>query len=69
MPIMKQNNDDLLEWIEAFLSTRKYAPTVREVAAYLGRGVSTTHTRLTKLQDEGKVTWNEGETRTLRVTR
>lgn len=61
------DDDALVCWISDFTPSHDYAPSVREVATFLGVNVSTTHHRLARLRREGKVTWNEGETRTLRA--
>jgi repressor LexA len=47
---------------------RGYSPTVRELAAELGlRSPAPLHRYLERLRDEGKVSWETGKARTLRV--
>lgn len=58
---------ELIAWIDTFQKENRYAPSVREVATYLGMGTAATHSRLSRLREENRLTWNEGETRTLRV--
>ena len=57
----------LLDWIDGFVVDNRYAPSVREAADFLGLNVSTAHARLERLREQGYITWNEGETRTLRI--
>ena len=42
-------------------------PTVREIAAAIGRSVSTTNATLTKLRDKGFITWEATPCRTVRL--
>lgn len=42
-------------------------PTVREIAAEIGRSVSTTHKTLIKLREKGYITWEDSKCRTIRL--
>ena len=42
-------------------------PTVREIAAAIGRSVSTTHATLARLRDKGFITWEGKPCRTVRL--
>jgi repressor LexA len=56
--------------IRRFILEHGYSPTVREIGSQLGK--SSPHTikyHLDKLRGAGRVTWETGKTRTLRVTR
>lgn len=65
--MIRVDDDSLFDWIGDFVIVNRYAPTVREVSKFLGVNLSTAHHRLAKLRDGGRITWNEGETRTLRI--
>jgi SOS-response transcriptional repressor LexA len=57
----------VLAALGAFISQHGYSPTVRELAAACGIGVSACYSHLTQLMAEGKVTEQPGRSRTLRV--
>jgi SOS-response transcriptional repressor LexA len=62
------HDDDLCAWIEDFVEQHRYAPTVRELMEACGyTSSSSAKVRLDRLRREGRVTWNEGEQRTLRT--
>lgn len=50
------------------LADRSPTITVRDVAAYRGRTVSTTHAHLWVLRNLGLVEWTDGQSGTLRPT-
>jgi DNA-binding IclR family transcriptional regulator len=62
----KVNDEEVLEAIQALMGTG-VAPTVRELAAQLGFSPSAAHRYLERLREEGKVEWEPGKYRTLRV--
>lgn len=45
----------LLIYIRNYIEDNGYAPSVREMAAYLGKGLDTTHKRLRALSDAGLI--------------
>lgn len=60
--------DDLLEFISDHLYERGYAPSVREVAKFMGySSASSAHLALRRLRSKGLVDWEERQPRTLRV--
>ena len=65
---MKVSDDELVEWLEEFFASRRYAPSMREVMAFCGyTSSSSVMARLERLRREGRVDWNTGQNRTLRV--
>lgn len=65
---MTATDEIFIKWLTEFVSEHRYAPSVREAAAFLAVNVSSAHHRLERLRREGRITWNEGETRTMRLT-
>ena len=66
----KQRDGHLIEWIGNFVKREGYAPSVREVGEAFGlSSSSTTADWLNRLRREGRVDWEDGETRTLHVTK
>lgn len=64
----RARDDKLVDWVESYLTKHKYAPTVREVGKAFGlSSTSTTSQWLQRLRREGRVDWNDGDTRTLHV--
>lgn len=63
-------DDELLDWIEAFLAAHRYAPSVRELMEACGyTSVSTMHFRLARLQRQGRLTTKAQQPRTVAVVR
>lgn len=63
-------HDEILEWIELFISTKGYAPTYREIME--GVGLSSTSQvswYIDELVEEGKLKREAGQARTLRVVK
>lgn len=56
-----------LTFVQDFIETNGYAPTVREIAVGCGVSTAVAHYRLERLRDAGAVTWTPGTARTLRV--
>lgn len=60
--------DELVEFIRDYARERGYAPSVREVAAHVKfSSTSSAHALLRSLRSQGRVEWEEGQPRTLRV--
>lgn len=57
----------VLEWLIDYHAEHGYSPSVREIARGLGVTASTAHYHLGVLRAEGKVAWESGQMRTLRV--
>lgn len=59
-------DDDLVEFIDAYLDVHRYAPTFREVGkAFNLSSSSSVHQWLKRLRREDRIDWVDGETRTL----
>lgn len=65
---MTTTDETFIKWLTRFVDSHRYAPSVREAAGFLGVNLSSAHHRLERLRREGRITWNEGETRTMRLT-
>ena len=64
----KVDDDVLLAAIIACWDDRGVAPTVRELSEELGlRSTAPMHRYLERLREEGRVSWERGKARTLRV--
>ena len=64
----KVSDDEFVAWIRAYWAAHRHGPTVREVAGGLElASTSPAHARLTRLQREGRVTWEPYLARTLRA--
>lgn len=57
----------IVSFIGEYTAEHGYPPTNREIAAGVGRDVSTVNAALWRLRYAGRVTWVEGKTRTLRL--
>lgn len=67
--IQPEELDRTLAFIASFVKQRGYAPSVREIRAGLGlKSPAMAQVRLDKLKAQGRVTWEFGLTRTLRIT-
>lgn len=63
-----QRQEEVLAALAQFIETNGYSPSIRELADANDMWVSATAKVLAELRDLGKVTWTEGQARTLRVT-
>lgn len=62
-------DDALCTFIDKYSETHRYAPTLREVGEAFGlRSKATTTVWLRRLRKEGRVSWTEGDARTLHTT-
>jgi DNA-binding GntR family transcriptional regulator len=66
---MNSTRDEILKAIRSYVAENGYAPSVRELAAILGRGHSTVQAGLAELVSEGKISRTTGVARGLRVKR
>lgn len=58
---------EVLQAITSLTDIKGYPPTVRELETVVGVSVSAVHAHLRRLRDKGAVTWENGQTRTLKV--
>lgn len=60
--------DEVVAWIRSYSQEHGYSPTTREITAGLGiSSTRVTHGILVDLKAEGRLEWDEGRARTLRV--
>lgn len=59
---------ELLAEVVAWISSRGYAPTYRELAGMMGTNIGDIQLKLSRLRRDGVVDWEDGRARTLRVT-
>lgn len=59
----------LLVFIQAYIETHGWSPTVREIGDALGWHMSHVYWHLSKLTTRGYVAWEPGKSRTLRLLR
>lgn len=59
---------ELLQEIVSWVDAHGDAPTVRELAAMIGTNIGDIQCKLARLKRDGVVDWDEGRSRTLRVT-
>ncbi|MBU8908474.1 transcriptional regulator [Desertibacillus haloalkaliphilus] len=65
--ITKRQNE-ILDVIKLFITTKKYPPTTREICELTGlKSSSTVHGHLERLKKEGIIDWEESKPRTLRI--
>ncbi|MFD2330653.1 LexA family protein [Cohnella sp. GCM10020058] len=58
----------ILEFIRSFIAQHGYAPTLREIAAGVGVGLSgNVHRYVHHLRDIGKITFDDHKPRTIRI--
>lgn len=60
-------SDDLAAAITSLTAKKGFPPTVRELCAALRSSPATVHGELLRLRRQGRVEWNDGQSRTLRV--
>ena len=60
---------DVLDWIAGFIDSHDYGPTRREVAHHYGWTVNGATCHLQALRRKGRITWIEGQSRTIRIVR
>lgn len=64
------SDEEVCKVIADFAAKNQYAITIRELCTTFGwRSSSSGKKRVDQLRRKGMVTWNEGETRTLRVVK
>lgn len=64
----KVSDEQVLVFIEEFVDTNGYAPSVRDVMEAMNVvSPSTAYSRLKKLRDQGWIDWAPDRSRTLRV--
>lgn len=63
---MTERDEKVLEFVRTFLGQRGYPPSVRQIATGLDlASTSGVHQSLVRLRRLGKVTWEEGQPRTM----
>ena len=58
---------DVEQFIRDYHETKGYGPSVRDVAAWLGISVNGAAGHLKALRGKGRITWDEGIARSMRV--
>ena len=69
MVVAKVETHRIVEFLRTYHSKHGYAPSVREVAEFLGVGISTAHRHLHSLLQAQEITAESGRSRTWRVRR
>jgi repressor LexA len=59
---------DVLEFIEGWINVHGFSPTVREISHHYKTTVNGMVCHLKALRRKGRVTWLDGQARTIRVT-
>ena len=59
--------EQVYEAIKAFLQERGYSPAVRDICAALGVSTSTVHYHMRRLRREGRIVFEDGQARTVRL--
>jgi repressor LexA len=57
----------LLAAIRMFVNSNGYSPSVRELAAAVGKSIYATHQHLYRLRDEGALQWKPNVARSIRL--
>lgn len=60
---------ELLATIKTLTKEHGFPPSIREIGAAVDVTPATVHTHLVRLRGEGRVAWNDGRPRTLRVVK
>lgn len=60
---------DVLEFIEGWINVHGFSPTVREISHHYKTTVNGMVCHLKALRRKGRITWQEGQSRTIRVVR
>lgn len=60
---------DVLGWIAGFIYANGFSPSVREIANSYGWTTNGVMGHLKALRRKGRVTWVEGQSRTIRIVR
>jgi len=66
---MSDTDDMIVDVISRGHRADGHPPTVAEIAASVGRSETSVRRRLALLRDEGRVEWDDGRHRSLRVQR
>lgn len=67
---LTERQEKVLAWIEAYIAEHGYSPTFRELCkAFRFKSTQGAVCHLVPLRKKGFVTWCDGKTRTLRLTR
>ena len=64
---MRDEYSKIQEYIKSYTMEKHYAPTVREVAKYIGRSVSYTHHFICEMKEQGQLLGDPCIPRTLRI--
>lgn len=59
--------DGILDAIETLTAATGKAPSIREIAQVADVSIATLHSYLTKMKDEGVISWTERHHRSLKV--
>lgn len=66
-PDLTEHQQRVLDTVNAYINEWGLPPTVRELADMLGVQTSAAHRALGRLRDAGRVEWDDGQHRSLRV--
>jgi SOS-response transcriptional repressor LexA len=64
---LSSRQEEVLDVLRRMIAAHGHPPTTRELAAELGVNPSAVHGSLLRLRALGRVTWEDGRARTLRV--
>ncbi len=65
---LTQAQNELLEWIKAYLKDFQHSPTIRQMMQAMGlKSPAPIQSRLKHLQEKGYISWQEGKARTLQI--
>ena len=65
---MTERQGLILQFIRRYQKKHGYPPSVRDITSAVGlASPSTTHVHLVALRSQGRVSWEQGKMRTLRV--
>lgn len=65
---MTEKQQELIKFIEEFVSQNGYSPTIKEIQRGLNlRSPSSVQVKLSSLKKQGFVTWNPKSARTLKI--
>lgn len=65
--VLTQPENDVLSFVVEYIERHGYPPSIREIGEGVGRGTTTVHATLRRLQAKGWISVERGQPRTLRV--
>ena len=67
--VCEDGREDRVRGIAGYIDGHDYGPTVREIASHYGWTTNGVAGHLKALRRKGRITWQEGQSRTIRVVR